>query len=116
EWMDAPDADPVLLDRSLRFLQRINRLLLYTRSTIAHLSRFSRTWKPGEMIRIIDFATGSADVPRAILRWADREQLNVRIVGIDLHAHTADFARQTSAAPRLQIVRADARGLPLAPA
>ena len=72
EWMDAPDADPAELRRSLLFIRRVNRLFGYTRSTLGHLKRFSRRWKPGERVRILDVATGSADVPRAILRWADR--------------------------------------------
>ena len=115
EWMDAPDADPALVRRSLGFLRRANRLLGYTRSTLAHLERFSQRWKPGERIRVIDFATGSADVPRAILRWADRHGFDLRVVGVDLHATTAraaltDHPRDT----RLQIVRADVLRLPFA--
>lgn len=114
ELMDAPDADPALVRKSLRFLRRVNRLLGYTRSTLGHLERFSRTWKAGERIRIIDFATGSADVPRAILRWADRRGLDVRVVGVDLHATTAQAALALDPDPRLQIVRANVLDLPFA--
>lgn len=114
EWMDAPDADPELVRRSLRFLRRVNRLLGYTRSTLGHLERFSRSWRQGERIRIIDFATGSADVPRAILRWADRRGLDVRVVGVDLHATTARAALAENADPRLRIVRADVLHMPFA--
>lgn len=110
--MDAPDADPVLLARSLTFIRRVNALLGYTRTTIGHLEQFSRRWRRGETIRIIDLATGSADIPRAILRWADREGWDVRIVGVDLHAATARAARAGNADPRLQIVRADVLDLP----
>lgn len=105
--MDAPDADPRLLTQSLGFIRRINRFCRYNAATIWHLARFSRRWAPSERIDIIDFATGSADVPLAILRWADRRRLNVRIVGVDLHAATARVARQASGDPRLSIVRAD---------
>src|SRR3954469_20769072 len=108
EWMDAPDADPVEIERSLRFIRRINRLLRYTQSTIKHLDRFSQSWKPGERITMIDFATGSADVPRAILRWATRRGLDVRITAIDFHAATARLAAAEDQDPRLNIVQADA--------
>jgi SAM-dependent methyltransferase len=115
EWMDAPDADPALVRRSLGFLRRANRLLGYTRSTLAHLDRFSRSWRPGEQVRIIDFATGSADVPRAILRWGGRRGFDVRVVGVDLHATTARAALAVDAPdPRLHIVRADVLRLPFA--
>ena len=114
EWMDARDADPALVRRSLGFLRRANRLLGYTRCTLAHLDRFSRSWRPGEAVRIIDFATGSADLPRAMLRWAARRGFDVRVVGVDLHATTARAALDESPDPRLQIVRADVLALPFA--
>jgi ubiquinone/menaquinone biosynthesis C-methylase UbiE len=115
EWMDAPDADPALVRKSLRFLRRVNRLLGYTRSTIKHLERFSRSWHPAERIRIIDFATGSGDLPRAILKWARRKGFDVHVVGVDLQATTAQAAlTQFAPDPRLQIVRADVLELPFA--
>jgi hypothetical protein len=72
EWMDEPDADPADLKRSLKFIRRVNALFGYTRQTISHLEEFSRRWRRDERITIADFATGSADVPRAILNWAAR--------------------------------------------
>src|SRR4051812_47549226 len=89
EWMDAPDVDPKELRRSLAFIRRINSLLGYTRTTLGHLDRFSRQWRRGETIRILDVATGSADIQFAIRTWAERRGFDVRIVGVDLHAATA---------------------------
>lgn len=118
ELMDAPDADPAGLARSLAFLRRVNRALGYTRATIRHLDRFSRRWRPGETIRILDVATGSADIPRAVLAWATRRGFDVRIVGVDLHAAIARAAAEAAAcadhAGRLRVVRADALRLPFA--
>src|SRR5437588_12493980 len=88
EWMDAPNADPKLLRKSLSYIRWINFLLRYARATISHLERFSRGWKRGETVHILDIATGSADIPRAILGWADRRGFDLRIVGIDLHPDT----------------------------
>lgn len=105
--MDAPDVDPALLDRSLRFIRRINALLGYTRATLWHLKRFSRDWRSGETIRIVDFATGSADIPCAILRWASAHGFDVRVVGIDRHPTTARIAARESSDARLRIVQAD---------
>jgi ubiquinone/menaquinone biosynthesis C-methylase UbiE len=107
EWMDEPDADADDLRHSLRFIRRINTLLGYTRATIGHLERFSRSWKVGERIDIIDLATGSADIPRAILRWADRKGFNVHIVGVDRHPVTVQAAEAGPADPRLRIVQGD---------
>jgi len=112
EWMDAPDVDPRQLHRSLGFIRKINRLLGYTRATLWHLDHFSRSWKPGEKIRMIDFATGSADIPRAILAWADRRGFDVEIVGVDRHATTAQAARENVPDSRLRVIQADVLALP----
>jgi ubiquinone/menaquinone biosynthesis C-methylase UbiE len=115
EWMDAPTADPAQLRRSLGYLRRINTLLGYTRATLWHLRRFGKRWRRGETIRILDVGTGSADVPRAILRLADRRGFDVWVVGVDLHADTARAALTSGPPdPRLSIVRADAVRLPFA--
>jgi len=133
EWMDDADADPADLRRSLAYIRKINTLLGYTRATVGHLDRFSRGWTPGQTIRILDVATGSADIPRAILRWASRRGFDVRIVAIDLHATTLKLAavgatlvspsvrtgapavgkRARQVSP-LQFVQADALRLPFA--
>ena len=125
EWMDDPAADPAELRRSLDYIRRVNSLLGYTRATVGHLKRFSRTWRPGETIRILDVATGSADVPRAVLHWSRRRAFDVRVVGIDLHAATLRMAAESGDTPRRQgrralpqsdllFVRADAMRLPFA--
>jgi SAM-dependent methyltransferase len=109
EWMDAADVDPRLLDDSLRFIRRINSVLGYTRATISHLDRFSRAWRRGARVTMIDFATGSADVPLAIVAWARRRGFDVRVVGLDLHETTCNLARAaTRHEPAIQIVRGDA--------
>src|SRR5688572_3863737 len=109
ELMDAPDADAASLADSLRFIRRVNSLLLYTRATISHLERFSRRWRPGQRVTMIDFATGSADVPLAIVAWARRRRFDVHVVGLDLHETTCDFARAaTRHEPNIAIVRGDA--------
>jgi ubiquinone/menaquinone biosynthesis C-methylase UbiE len=111
--MDAPDVEPAKLDNSLRFIRRVNTLLGYTRSTVSHLKQFSRRWNKDETISILDVATGSADIPRAIARWASACGFDVRIVGLDRHPITADIARTESRTDRsIRIVLGDALGLP----
>jgi ubiquinone/menaquinone biosynthesis C-methylase UbiE len=111
EWMDEPGANAEHLRKSLRYLRRINGFLRYTRSTLSHLERFSRRWRRGETIRILDVATGSADLPRAILKWAKGRGFDVRVVGVDLHAMTARAAGADNA---VRIVQANAMQLPFA--
>jgi SAM-dependent methyltransferase len=112
--MDDPRADPAQLQRSLKFIRRINVLLGYTRATLRHLQQFSRSWKPGQRIRIVDLGTGSADIPRAILRWADRRGFDVHIVGVERHGRTAEIAVSSAGAnPRLKIIQGDVLNMPL---
>jgi len=113
EWMDEPNADPEELHKSLAFIRRTNTLLGYTRSTLKHLTRFTRTWPAGTPIRILDVATGSGDVPRAILRWASKRKLSVQVTGIDLHSKTIHEATAASD-PHLHFVQGDALNLPFA--
>jgi 2-polyprenyl-3-methyl-5-hydroxy-6-metoxy-1,4-benzoquinol methylase len=113
EWMDEPNADPDELRKSLAFIRRTNVLLGYTRSTLHHLTRFTRTWRTATPIRILDVATGSGDVPRAILRWAAKRKLNAHVTGIDLHAKTIREASDIHD-NRLHFVQGDALNLPFA--
>ena len=114
EFLDEDDVDPRELERALGFIRKINSTLGYTRSIIHHLRRFARTWKPGQRIDIIDLATGSADIPRAILQWAAGNHFDVHIVAVDRHPITARAAAAQSHDPRLQIVQADVFALPFA--
>src|SRR3954462_5910961 len=112
EWMDDDDVDPRQLRRSLAFIRAVNRMFGYTRATLFHLEQFSKSWKPGETIKLIDFATGSADIARAILKWADKKGFDVHIVAVEQPAATVDEARAKSDDPRLHKTQGDVLNLP----
>lgn len=112
ELMDDDDVDAEALRRGLRFIRRVNWWLGYTRAVVGHLDQFSQSWRRGEQIHIIDLATGSADIPQAILRWADRRGFDVRIAAVDRHAVTVREAQRRNRDPRLTIVQADVFALP----
>jgi ubiquinone/menaquinone biosynthesis C-methylase UbiE len=113
EMMDEPNADRCGLLKALSYIRFFNRLLGYGRLIVAQLNRFSAGWKPGETIRILDVGTGSADIPLAILKWAAAKNLDVRIIGLDLHPIIcAEAAKAAATHPKLNIVRGDAVRLP----
>jgi len=114
EWLDDPSADPAELRHSLAFIRKVNRFLGYTRIVLWHLSRFSVNWNRGGKIRILDVGTGSADIPCAILKWADQRGWEVEIVGVDINPQIANIAAEAASDPRLSIVRGDALELPFA--
>ncbi|MCS7034934.1 MAG: class I SAM-dependent methyltransferase, partial [Phycisphaerae bacterium] len=145
EWMDSPSVGIDDLRKSLRFIEQINHRLGYTRATLSHLRRMllrhelarspdggagnrpiaatdlfggGGSVTAGETlpVMILDIATGSGDVPRAILSWADRAGVNLRVVAVDRHPLTLQIARERSAGleNRLSFVQADALALPFA--
>ena len=78
----------------LKTLETINVWLGGVRATLWHLKRFSRHWSPGQRIRIIDWGTGGADIPRSIVRWARSKGFFMEIVGVDNNAVVLDYARK----------------------
>jgi ubiquinone/menaquinone biosynthesis C-methylase UbiE len=111
--MDASTADMAELARSLSFIERVNRRLGYTRATISHLDRLTRGWPSARRrLEVLDVATGSADVPRAVCAWADRRGVDVRVVGVDRHPVTLAIAAGRTKDRRVEFVRGDALDLP----
>ena len=110
ERMDTEPLDPATAAQVFRNLETINRRLGGARATLWHFARFSKEWKAGERIRILDWGTGGADMPRALVRWARRRGYDLHIVGIDQDAVTAQCARRACRDyPEIEIVHADAR-------
>lgn len=111
EQMDAPGVDDRKLVRALRFIRIVNAALGYTRALLGHLQMLTSDWPVDRTLRVLDVATGSADVPAAVERWARQRGIKVNVVGLDLHARTlADAQRFT--AGRIPLVRGDALRLP----
>jgi ubiquinone/menaquinone biosynthesis C-methylase UbiE len=68
-------------------------------------------------VRVLDVATGSGDLPRALARWGRRRGFDVRAVGVDLHETTLREAAALTPLkqfPEVRFVRADALRLPFA--
>jgi len=112
EMMDADGADPAMLRQSLEFIERVNRWLGYTAATIRHLDRLTHPWPAGRRLAVLDIATGTADMPRAIGAWAARKKLDVAITAIDRHEQTLAVARQKTRDPRIRLLQADALRMP----
>jgi len=117
ELMDDPAATEEMLRPNLADLGRINRFTGSTHLVVTFLDRLLPLWRRartfGAPLSLLDVATGGADIPRAVARWAARRGVAVRIVALDRHPVTARIAAADSAAfPEIEVVRADARALP----
>jgi len=105
ELMDRADAAPAELESALRSLRGLNRYFGSHRI----VSRFVRRWiKHGDRVRVLDLATGSADIPRLVANHARAVGAQVEIVAVDFQPTTVETARRLSAHyPEITCLRDD---------
>ncbi|MFL6568293.1 MAG: methyltransferase domain-containing protein [Chthoniobacterales bacterium] len=103
--MDRPNASPAELDAALRSLRSLNRYF-GGNHVVAH---FIQRWiRRSDRHRVLDLATGSADIPRLVADHARRVGANVEIVAVDFQPATIEAARQLSSGyPEITCVDAD---------
>jgi ubiquinone/menaquinone biosynthesis C-methylase UbiE len=114
ELLDGAIDDPAELAENFRDIQRVNRLLGGTSTVLRHLPSLLDAIPAGRPATILDLATGAADIPLAIARWAERRGRPVSIVASDASEAILDLARANVAAhPAIELARYDARDVPL---
>lgn len=111
ELMDRPDVDPDALAENLRDLRRFNRLFGWQRSVISAVARIVEN-EGLATFRLLDVATGSADIPLAISTWARRRRLHAYIVASDIHAVTLRLAARQTRCSDVRLIRHDALQAP----
>lgn len=92
--MDRPDAPQEELDAALRSLRGLNRYFGSYRVVTLFLKRWI---KRGDKLRVVDLATGSADIPRLVADYARKIGAEVEIVAVDLQQCTLATAQRMSA-------------------
>ncbi|MBI5667822.1 MAG: methyltransferase domain-containing protein [Chloroflexi bacterium] len=99
---------------SLADLRRINRYLGGFTAITRHL--YPRLQALESTATIADMGTGSADIPQAIASWAQRRDIRVRVIGVDLAGrHLALAQQRTRQTSNISLVQADANHLPFKP-
>ena len=89
--MDDPDLPLADYEAILGDLERVNRVTLTHRPTLAWLDRATRALPPGREVSILDVACGRGDLLRAI---AARFARPLRLQGIDLNPRSIAAARR----------------------
>jgi ubiquinone/menaquinone biosynthesis C-methylase UbiE len=93
ELMDRPQPVSSELDNDLRNLRQLNRFF----GSHCLVRNFLRRWiEPGDHVRIVDLATGSGDIPRLIVDYAQRIGAKVEIDALDRQPATLEIARNFS--------------------
>jgi ubiquinone/menaquinone biosynthesis C-methylase UbiE len=114
ELMDGANLDLDELEANFRDIRRVNRLLGGVSTVLRHLPALIDQHPADEPITILDLATGSADIPLAIRRWANRNGRSVDIVASDASDEMLAVARRhLSNAAGIGLARYDARAVPL---
>lgn len=115
EFIDEPGIPLEELSANLQDLARVNLLFGGTRLIFRYLGPMLRRSHSSE-IRILDVATGGADIPAAIVRWARRRGRRIRIVGVDKNPQILRASEtRIQDYPEISLELADALALPYPP-
>jgi hypothetical protein len=115
EMLDCPVSFPELV-RSLRDVERLNALFGGRGVTLRAVSRLLAPCPRGRPAIVLDVGTGSADIPRALVRWARRTGRALRVLAVDRDGPVLRAARRAVAGyPEITLLRADAVDLPVRP-
>lgn len=94
ERLDAPGADPAVVERALDDLARINRLFLGTRLTLRAFSDLLEDVPAGSGVALLDAACGGGEMAAAVHRWATGRGLVPHVLAIDASPTIAAMARR----------------------
>lgn len=112
ELLDHPDNSAEEIRENLRDLERLNRYFGGVRTVLLHLGRMVGEHSQSPLT-ILDIATGGADIPRAICRWARTRQLAVAIEAVDQGEQVLAAAAEWSIDfPEIRLRRVQAPPLP----
>ncbi|HEX9069938.1 MAG TPA: methyltransferase domain-containing protein [Ktedonobacterales bacterium] len=112
ELLDDAVLDDAALRRNLADIRRINGLLGWRQLAVREVARLVRE-RGQRSFSLLDIASGSADIPIAIARWAAADGLDAHIVASDLSPQIVAIARdQAAGVPGVTIERLDALALP----
>lgn len=111
EILDLPEEAYTLdeLAQSHDDLALVNRFLGDRRALLKHLSNQLRG---REEFSLLDLATGSADLPVAVVEWAREKGMRATITAVDINEFTLDLAgKRTAGYPEITLQAADALAL-----
>lgn len=107
EWMDGDRYSVEDLRESLKGLRWVNRYLGGYRIVLENLQTLAREHGI-KKFSILDVATGSADIPIEIIKWARKMKLDVSILAIDKNPSIVKIAqKEASDYPEITLEMSD---------
>ena len=115
ELLDLDEAPYWEVRDSLKDVRRVNRYLSGYKVLLDHAKPFLDAHKESRPFTILDAATGSADQPVALAKFARKLKIPVRITAIDINFKMLKFAREEiSRFPEINLVQCDIHTMPFA--
>jgi len=113
ELLDLDEAPFEEVRDSLQDVQRVNRYLSGYRVLLHHMGRVFDRHNSLQTLHILDAATGSADQPMEVVRYARQRGVPVRVTAIDINRKMIRFAQEEAQAfPEIRFVQCDVLNMP----
>ncbi len=113
ELLDLDEAPFEEVKDSLQDVRRVNRYLSGYRVLLHHIGCFLDRHVSGSPLHILDAATGSADQPMEVVRFARKRGIAVKVTAIDINPKMIRFAQEEARAfPEIGFVQGDVLNLP----
>jgi ubiquinone/menaquinone biosynthesis C-methylase UbiE len=114
ELLDDPqEAGADELRQSLRDIRLANIVGQGTAVVLRHLPGIVGDWPAGRPLRVLDFATGSGDIPRAVVRWCRRRRIRCQVLATDISPEDLrETRRHCRAFPEIEVMVCDSRAAP----
>jgi ubiquinone/menaquinone biosynthesis C-methylase UbiE len=115
ELLDASEVDPLVLEQSLSDLRRLEFVLGWTNLAVADVARIVAQQQL-HTFSVLDVATGAANVPIALARWARCRKLQIEITATDISEQVLAVARVGCAGfPEIRLEQQNALALTYEP-
>ncbi len=99
--------------RNLAEIARLNGVFGGRLVTLRQVRRLAARLPAGRPVTVLDLGTGSADVPRALVRWARHARRPIRVFALDRDPATLAVARDAvEGYPEIVLLQGDAEALP----
>lgn len=101
------------LTEALRHLRRLNRILGAAYPSLYGVKRLWTDAGRPKRLSVLDIGSGSGEINRILLRWADRNRIDMTIVLADVTEEACEEARRVyMREPRVRVMRCDLFQLP----
>jgi len=115
ELVDRPDVDQAQLRAEMETLEKANRWLGAHQLMLASVRQLLGS-RPPATLRVLDLGTGLADIPRALVAWARKNNQPISVTAVDGNPKILNLAHTACRAwPEIDLELHDLRKLPYAP-